>query len=144
MIQGNKSTEEYIILGGLGVQIIFFGFFLASALIFQRRIARRPTPESANKNVPWQKHMFALHFTSIPTLIRPGFRAAEYIQGSEGFLLRNEVFMYVYDGLLMFFVTVVFLAIHPSEVNCLLGRGETHDDQMGSESPPAPFTCLAH
>ncbi|KAB8227437.1 RTA1 like protein-domain-containing protein [Aspergillus alliaceus] len=61
-----------------------------------------------------QKHMFTLHFSSILILIRSSFPVAEYIQGSEGFLLRNEVFIYVYDGLLMFLVTVVFLIIHSS------------------------------
>ncbi|KAE8385012.1 RTA1 like protein [Aspergillus alliaceus] len=61
-----------------------------------------------------QKHMFTLHFSSILILIRSSFPVAEYIQGSEGFLLRNEFFIYVYDGLLMFLVTVVFLIIHSS------------------------------
>lgn len=122
MVSNSKSTGENIILGGLFVQVIFFGFFLISALVFQRRLGRSPTSESADHSIPWQKHMFALHFSSLLILIRSGFRVAEYIQGSDGFLLRNEVFIYVYDGLLMLFVTVVFLAIHPGEVSCLLGQ----------------------
>ncbi|KAF7594394.1 hypothetical protein BBP40_009375 [Aspergillus hancockii] len=138
IVQGNRSTGEYIILGGLGVQIMFFGFFLVSALIFQRRITRRPTPESADDNIPWQKHMFALHFTSNLILIRSAFRVAEYIQGSDGFLLRNEVFIYVYDGLLMFFVTVVFLAIKPSEISRFLGRARP----MKTRGPESRRTSL--
>ncbi|KAE8133989.1 RTA1 like protein-domain-containing protein [Aspergillus pseudotamarii] len=122
MVSNSKSTGENIILGGLFVQIIFFGFFLISALVFQRRLTRSPTSESADHSIPWQKHMFALHFSSLLILIRSGFRVVEYIQGSDGFLLRNEVFIYVYDGLLMLFVTVVFLAIHPGEFSCLLGQ----------------------
>lgn len=47
----------------------------------------------------------------------------EYIQGTEGVILSNEVYLYVFDGLLMFLVMVVFVVVHPSEVNCLLGRG---------------------
>ncbi|KAE8146728.1 RTA1 like protein-domain-containing protein [Aspergillus avenaceus] len=123
MVQGSRSTGENIILGGLFVQIAFFGFFLIGALVFQGRITAHPTRESADNGIPWTKHMFALHFSSILVLIRSAFRVAEYIQGSDGFLLRNEVFLYVYDGMLMFFVAVVFLVIHPSEVNYLLGRG---------------------
>lgn len=87
------------------------------------RLARRPTSESADHDIPWQKHMFALHFSSLRILIRSGFRVAEYIQGLDGFLLQSEVFMYVYDGLLILFVAVVFLAIHPSELSCILRRG---------------------
>lgn len=67
--------------------------------------------------------MFALHFSSLRILIRSGFRVAEYFQGLDGFLLQSEVFMYVYDGLLILFVAVVFLAIHPSELSCILRRG---------------------
>ncbi|KAE8326335.1 RTA1-domain-containing protein [Aspergillus sergii] len=123
MVSNSKSTGKNIILGGLFIQIVFFGCFLISALVFQRRLARRPTSESADHNIPWQKNMFALHFSSLLILIRSCFRVAEYIQGSDGFLLQNEVFMYVYGGLLILFVTVAFLAIHPSEPSCIL-RGE--------------------
>ncbi|KAB8203716.1 RTA1 like protein [Aspergillus parasiticus] len=112
MVSNSKSTGENIILGGLFIQIVFFGFFLISALVLQRRLARRPTSESADHNIP-----------CLLILIRSGFRVAEYIQGSDGFLLQHEVFMYVYDGLLILFVTVIFLAIHPSEPSCILRRG---------------------
>ena len=122
MVSSSKNIGEDIILGGLFIQISFFGLFLISALVFQSRLARRPTSESVDDNTPWQRHMFALHFSSLLILIRSSFRVAEYIQGSDGFLLRNEVFVYVYDGFLMLFVTVVFLVIHPGEVN-FLGRG---------------------
>ncbi|KAE8377465.1 RTA-like protein [Aspergillus bertholletiae] len=93
MVSRSKRTGENIIMGGLFIQIIFFGFFLLSALILQRRLARRPVAESASDTVPWQKHLFALHFSSLLILIRSGFRVVEYIQGSGGFLLRNEVFI---------------------------------------------------
>ncbi|KAE8338160.1 hypothetical protein BDV24DRAFT_166539 [Aspergillus arachidicola] len=127
MVSNSKSTGENIILGGLFIQIVFFGVFLISALVIQRRLARRPTSASAEHNIPWQKHMLALHFSSLLILIRSGFQVAEYIQGSDGFLLQNEVFMYVYDGLLILFVTVVFLAIHPSfiQVNLIVSYAES-------------------
>lgn len=121
MVSSSKNTGEDIILGGLFIQISFFGLFLISALVFQSRLARRPTSESVEDNTPWQRHMFALHFSSLLILIRSGFRVAEYIQGSEVFLLRNEVFVYVYDGFLMLFVTVVFLVVHPGGVSFLGG-----------------------
>lgn len=119
----SRDTGEGVILGGLFVQIIFFGFFLISAIIFQQRIAKRPTPESIGRYIPWQKHMGALHASSVLILVRSVIRVVEYIQGTDGVILSNEVFLYVFDGLLMFLVLVVFVVIHPSEVNCLLGRG---------------------
>jgi hypothetical protein len=38
--------------------------------------------------------------------------------------MSNEVFIYVFDGLLMFALMVIFVIVHPSEVNYLLGRGK--------------------
>lgn len=123
MVTSSKDTGENVILGGLFVQIAFFGFFLMSAIIFQLRISRHPTMESVADYVPWQKHMAALHASSVLILIRSIIRVVEYIQGTEGVILSNEVYLYVFDGLLMFLVMVVFVVVHPSEVNCLLGRG---------------------
>lgn len=122
MVTDNRSTGESVIIGGLFVQIAFFGFFLISAALFQMRIGSHPTAESVADYIPWRKHLFALHASSILILIRSIFRVVEYLQGSEGYLLSTEVFIYVFDGLLMFFVLVIFVVIHPSEINCLLGR----------------------
>ncbi|PKY00602.1 RTA1-domain-containing protein [Aspergillus campestris IBT 28561] len=122
MVTDNRATGENVIIGGLFVQIAFFGFFLISAALFQMRIGSHPTAESVADYIPWRKHLFALHASSILILIRSIFRVVEYLQGSEGYLLSTEVFIYVFDGLLMFFVLVIFVVIHPSEVNCLLGR----------------------
>ena len=79
--------------------------------------------ESVADYVPWKKHMAALHSSSVLILIRSIIRVVEYIQGTDGVILSHEVFIYVFDGLLMFFVMVIFVVVHPSEVNCLLGRG---------------------
>ncbi|KAG2419785.1 hypothetical protein HFD88_004581 [Aspergillus terreus] len=123
MVTDAQKTGENVIVGGLFVQIIFFGFFLISAIIFQQRIGRHPTPESADSYNPWRKHLYALHTSSVLILIRSVFRVVEYLQGWDGYLLSTEVFIYIFDALLMFIVLVIFVLIHPSEVNCLLGRG---------------------
>jgi hypothetical protein len=67
--------------------------------------------------------MWALHASSILVLIRSIVRVVEYAQGESGFIMQHEAFIYVFDGLLMFAVMTIFLMIHPSEVNYLLGRG---------------------
>ncbi|KAL4954896.1 RTA1 like protein-domain-containing protein [Aspergillus filifer] len=123
LVTNNPSTGESIIVGGLFVQIIFFGFFVLCSLIFQRRINKNPTALGNASTTPWGKHLFALYASSILILIRSIFRVIEYLQGYDGYLLRNEAFIYVFDALLMFFVLVVFVTVHPSEVNVLLGRG---------------------
>ncbi|CAI7595884.1 unnamed protein product [Penicillium glandicola] len=127
MVSGSsnsKSTGQNVIIGGLVVQIVFFGFFLISALVFQLRITSEPTALAVANQYPWRKHMWALHTSSILVLIRSVVRVVEYAQGTSGYLMRHEVFIYVFDGLLMFTLMVIFVVIHPSEVNHLLGRGK--------------------
>ena len=86
--------------------------------------------------------MYALYSTSVLILIRSIFRVAEYVQGSDGVLLSTEAFIYVFDATLMFLVMAVFVVIHPSEVNCLLGRGRVMTTKGGlkvSEASSLPI-----
>jgi hypothetical protein len=39
-----------------------------------------------------------------------------YIQGNSGYLLSHEVFLYIFDALLMLAVMIMFNWVHPSEV----------------------------
>ncbi|KAF4547296.1 RTA1-like protein 2 [Elsinoe fawcettii] len=70
-------------------------------------------------NLPWQRHMYVLYLTSALIMLRSVFRVIEYLQGNKGYLLRHEMFLYILDALLMFFVMVVFNWIHPSEITDL-------------------------
>lgn len=125
------GTGQNVIIGGLFVQIIFFGFFLFSALVFQRRLLSHPTTGGLTDHLSWRKHIYALHTSSVLVLVRSVVRVVEYVQGTYGFIMSNEVFIYVFDGLLMFALMVVFLVVHPSEVNCLLGRGRAMTTKGG-------------
>ncbi|PLB49613.1 RTA1-domain-containing protein [Aspergillus steynii IBT 23096] len=140
MVNGSQSTGKSIILGGLFVQIIFFGFFLVSAIVFQTRIGKHPTAQSVDVYIPWRKHMFALHASSVLILIRSIFRVAEYVGDTDGVLMTSEAFIYIFDGLLMFLMMVIFVVIHPSEVNYLLGKGTymTIKGGLGVSRPNMP------
>ena len=43
-------------------------------------------------------------------------RLVEYAQGEGGFVLSHEVFIYLFDALLMFLAVVTFLVLHPSRL----------------------------
>ncbi|KAL4994134.1 RTA1 like protein-domain-containing protein [Aspergillus recurvatus] len=131
LVTNSQQTGENIIVGGLFVQIIFFGFFVICSFIFQRRISSNATALGNASTTPWLKHLYALYGSSILILIRSIFRVVEYLQGWDGSLLRNEAFIYVFDALLMWLVLVIFVIIHPSEVNCLLGRGRVMTTKGG-------------
>ncbi|KAJ5757114.1 uncharacterized protein N7511_007296 [Penicillium nucicola] len=119
----SSSTGQNVIIGGLFVQIIFFGFFVVSALVFQLRIRADAAARAVANQFPWRKHMWALQGSSVLVLIRSVVRVVEYIQGTYGYVMSHEAFIYVFDGLLMFMLMAVFVIVHPSEVNYLIGRG---------------------
>lgn len=141
MVNGSQDSGNNIIIGGLIVQIVFFGFFVISSVVFHRRIMANPTPESVGDYVPWAKHLYALYVSSILILIRSIIRVVEYVQGTDGVMLSTEVFIYVFDATLMFLVMAIFVVIHPSEVNCLLGRGRTMTAKGGFKivEPSLPY-----
>ncbi|KAJ5175340.1 uncharacterized protein N7482_001217, partial [Penicillium canariense] len=131
MVQNsNPSIGEHIIIGGLFVQIIFFGLFSISAVVFQTRVNKKPTSRSIELKGLWTRHMIALYTTSVLILVRSVIRVAEYLQGYDGYLMRNEVFIYVFDALLMFITALVLQYQHPSEINCLLGRGDKYSEKI--------------
>ncbi|KAI2819797.1 hypothetical protein CBS63078_5900 [Aspergillus niger] len=131
MVNGSRSMGQQIIVGGLIVQIAFFSFFVVSALVVLACIASRPAEESRYPLIPWRKHMFALYSSRVLIIVRSVCRVVEYIEGSDGFLLQHEVFIYVLDGLLALSVLIVFAAIHPREVEWLLERGSTKTEKEG-------------
>ncbi|KAJ4315158.1 hypothetical protein N0V94_006098 [Neodidymelliopsis sp. IMI 364377] len=111
-------TGEKIIIGGLCVQILFFGLFFITAILFQ--IKGKDHLKALGSDIPWKKHMNALYATSILILIRSLFRVIEYAQGNDGYLLRHEVFLYVFDSVLMFAVMIILNVSHPGDIALLL------------------------
>lgn len=107
---------ENIIVGGLGIQIIFFGFFMVVTLVFHMRIRRQPTQQANELITPWKKLLYVLYASSLSILVRSVFRVAEYIMGKDSVLQTKEVYIYIFDALLMALVVVSFNWFHPSRV----------------------------
>jgi hypothetical protein len=114
---------ENIIIGGLIVQLLFFGFFVIVSAIFHFRIAKRPTTKLFEQSLPWERQLYALYGASLLILVRSIFRLIEYAQGNDGFLISHELFLYVFDSVLMLGVMVLMAWVHPSEITARLGKG---------------------
>ncbi|KAF7718086.1 Uncharacterized protein PECH_002423 [Penicillium ucsense] len=123
------STGEHIIIGGLFVQIIFFGLFAISAVIFQTRVNKAPTGRSIELKHIWTRHLMALYVASILILIRSVVRVVEYLEGYDGYLMKHEAFIYVFDALLMFITVLALIYVHPSQINVLIGRGTKYSEK---------------
>lgn len=124
-----RKLGETITIIGLVVQIVFFGFFLITSIIFHIRINKNPTLPSREAlatshrgNITarnWVTLLFALYAVSVLILVRSVFRLVEFIDGYGGYLMTHEVFIYVFDAVLMVLVMGVLNYWHP----CFVIRG---------------------
>lgn len=110
------NTGANIVIGGLILQIVIFGFFVVVAAIFHSRLAKNPTRPSLDPAIPWQKHLYVLYFSSILILVRNLIRVIEYAQGNDGYIVSHEWMLYIFDGILMAAVVVAFSVVHPSKL----------------------------
>ncbi|CAG89940.1 DEHA2F26994p [Debaryomyces hansenii CBS767] len=114
--QSSMKTGERVIIGGLIVQIVFFGMFMVVEVIFHYRVLKHPN-ECAMfiRNIPsqfnnWNSILLTLLACSILIFVRSIFRLIEYIQGNDGYLISHEAFLYGFDAALMFLNMVIFIS----------------------------------
>jgi hypothetical protein len=118
------KTGSRLVVGGLFIQLFFFGCFIAVAVHFDIAMHKVPTTRAQSSDVPWRKHLIILYAASVLVMIRSIFRVVEYLQGFSGYLLSHEVYLYIFDAVLMFFMMVMFNIVHPSEVVALVEGGK--------------------
>ncbi|CAI7608182.1 unnamed protein product [Penicillium glandicola] len=125
-----REKGSNITIGGLAVQLLSFGFFVVVITVFHFRISRNPTSISQSdrdhtrrdgwRQRNWLTILIGLYIVSFLILVRSIFRLVEYKEGYHGYLMVHEVFMYVFDGVLMFIAMVVVNVYHPAPI---LGDG---------------------
>jgi hypothetical protein len=127
--QSSSSAKlgKNIIVVGLIVQLLFFGFFVMVAAAFHRRIIRKPTSQSERHGGKflddWKTILYALYVASVLILIRSVFRIIEYLNGKDGYIQSHEAFLYIFDGVLMLGVIIIFNVVHPGKVMSVGRRG---------------------
>jgi hypothetical protein len=122
--EASRKTGQYVIIGGLIVQVVFFGMFIITATIFHSRMLKNPTEVVRGvRYIPWKEHLLALYLGSMFILVRSVFRVIEYSMGQDGYLMSHEWCLYIFDALLMSLTMIIFVWKHPSEINALLRRG---------------------
>lgn len=114
------DVGQKITIAGLALQLLFFGFFMICSAIFHKRCVQRPTVESMDPKMPWQKMMIMLYTVSGLILVRSIFRVVEYVQGRDGYLLSIEWPIYTFDALLMAITMLIFLVWYPSTLQSRL------------------------
>ncbi|SJL04475.1 related to RTM1 protein [Armillaria ostoyae] len=105
------KVGQVVIIVGLVAQIIWFGGFVFVAGVFHYRMRTVPT---VTEKTNWRRFMFVLYGASNMILVRSVFRVIEFAQGNDGYFVRTEKWIYMFDGLLMAQVIILFNIFHPS------------------------------
>lgn len=114
---------ENVIIVGLFVQLFVFSCFVVVSAVFHWRMRKAPTSQAQEPQIRWQTYLITLYITSVLILIRSIFRVIEYLEGNDGPLMSSEVYVFIFDGVLMLCVLVWMNWFHPSEIGILL-RGD--------------------
>ncbi|RSL98998.1 hypothetical protein CEP52_009957 [Fusarium oligoseptatum] len=136
---GDPKLGENIVVGGLVIQILFFGLFVAASVVFHLRYRRNsanwPGAQPAG-NFDWEKMMLMLYSTSALILIRCIFRIIEYVMGADAYPLKNEWTLYVFDAVLMAITMAIFYIWYPSQIQqfCPLSQTEAVGLAYGGDS----------
>ena len=128
---------EKIIIVGLFVQLTIFGFFVVVSALFHRRMAAAVAQGEVKTeiSIPWRRYLRVLYATSALIWIRSVFRVVEYLQGNAGYLISHEVFLYIFDMLLMFAVMAILLIWYVEHLESKKsGRPASGKPQSATES----------
>jgi hypothetical protein len=104
----NYYLGSNIVIGGLSILVFYFTLFIFVAVVFHIRISRRPTAVSLSSSHNWTHDLRILYLTSALIFIRSIYRLVEYAGGNNGWLMRREWTLYVFDAILMWIVLVLF------------------------------------
>lgn len=106
---------------GLGEQLIFLLVFGYVAGKWHWRISRNPSIRlsAGSPSVPYVKHLIVLYVTTFLVTIRNVVRLVETLQGPGGFVVRHEIFLYVFDAAFMAILVVVVHFVHSSQLEVL-------------------------
>ncbi|CAG7948354.1 unnamed protein product [Penicillium salamii] len=109
----NAKMGSNIVVAGLVIQVIMFGLFIITSIIFDVRMRRSPTPEAFDERINWMSRLRTLYAVSALVMIRSIFRVVEFAMGVDGYPLTHEWMLYVFDSVLMIVAMFIWGVWHP-------------------------------
>lgn len=109
------STDKLgvnMVLAGLAIQTIPFALFIFLCLHVYKHIRAHGISLSSET---WGPIVPALLFSSATIMLRCIYRIIEYIQGSGGYLMTHELWLYLLDALPLFIGIIVYIPFWPSK-----------------------------
>ncbi|EED17671.1 RTA1 domain protein, putative [Talaromyces stipitatus ATCC 10500] len=118
------NTGANIVIGGLAIQLLFFGFFVVVSAVFHWRVKRRKSRNISplsGRSKNWESVMWALYAACSLILVRSIFRVVEFVEGNDGFIMKREYLLYIFDACLMSLTGAVLAVVYPGSY---LGRDD--------------------
>ncbi|KAJ1324630.1 RTA1 domain-containing protein [Microdochium nivale] len=123
----NAVLGQWIVVAGLIIQIVVFGFFVVTAAIFHRRYQKSCVSAAGLTKAGWKETMMMLYTVSTLIMVRSLFRVVEYVLGPAGYPLMNEWTLYVFDASLMVVVMLVYYIYWPGHI---VQSSDSHEQVM--------------
>ncbi|CAG7927492.1 unnamed protein product [Penicillium olsonii] len=109
----NATLGSHIVVAGLVIQVIMFGLFIITSIVFEVRMRRSPTTEAFDERINWMSQLRTLYAVSALVLVRSIFRVVEYAAGNDAYPLTHEWMLYIFDSLLMIVAMFIWGIWHP-------------------------------
>jgi hypothetical protein len=116
------ENGERIVIAGLAVQLVFFGFFMFLSAVFHYRVRSdrqqsvRPIAADSRFSSSWEAMMWCLYGACILIFVRSVFRVIEFVQGNDGYIMKREYLLYVFDAVLMALQAALLLLAYPGAI----------------------------
>ncbi|KAE8137141.1 RTA1 like protein-domain-containing protein [Aspergillus pseudotamarii] len=124
------AESKALIVGGLLTQLIAVTAFIFSCGYVHYRLRLACVVVSLR----WERVFIAIEIAAVLLLVRSIVRAFEYLQGSGGFVVSHEIFVYAFDAMPMWIIMTLLLAFQPQrvvqEVRRLKGNGVWDDEHV--------------
>lgn len=104
--------SRIILIAGLATQLVALSVFILTSWVVYRRIKQQSLPIS----VSWKRYFRAIEVATVVMIVRSTVRAIEFLEGEGGFVISHEIFIYLFDALLMFALMVILFVIHPGRL----------------------------
>ncbi|UJR07231.1 hypothetical protein I4U23_011519 [Adineta vaga] len=111
----NAQTGLNILLAGLSVNLASFAIFCVQVIYFDYRTRKSPPnfPSGSLCQKGWRQFLYIIYLSSSLVLLRQIYRVIEFAQGFTGYLAIHEVYFYIFDTLLIFIATTIFVIFFP-------------------------------
>ncbi|KAF2148835.1 hypothetical protein K461DRAFT_212001, partial [Myriangium duriaei CBS 260.36] len=95
--QADFEMGRYIVLTGLGLQLLLFAVFIATATIFHRRLINNNDFGNVPQALKLGQALLSVYIASLLITVRNAYRFVEYASGNKRYLFLHEWPLYVLD-----------------------------------------------